>query len=159
MPCPSGIQESEENWYTLTRPLSVPPASFFVAPTANIVPSPDKDTELPKLSPSASPSMSCPSGIQESEENWYTLTWPVCDTFPLPTLKWDPIATTFPSFDKDTAVPLTSSLASPYISCPSGIQEPEENWYNLTPPLFSPPPLKSGTPMANLVPSPDKDTT
>jgi hypothetical protein len=51
------------NLYTRTWPEASPFPSFLCAPIAIMLPSEERDTEIPDLSPAASPSMSLPTCV------------------------------------------------------------------------------------------------
>ena len=58
--CPIWDQEPEISSNILTLPEEIPLSSFVGAPTATILPSELKETDSPKLSSGASPSISYP---------------------------------------------------------------------------------------------------
>ena len=123
---------------------------------ATIVPSEDRDTDHPELSPAASPSISAPSCTQVPELSSYTLTWPA--SLPLPSFFRAPMATIVPSEDRDTEYPEWSFAASPSISAPSCTQVPELSSYTLTWPASLPLSSLFRAPMATISPSEDRDT-
>ena len=110
------VEKEIHEEYTLTCPAKFPLPSFRGAPTATIFPFEDIDTDLPDISSGASPSISDPSFIQVPFSILYILTCPDC--VPLASFCGAPIATVFPSDDKDTDQ-AWSSEASPSISDPT----------------------------------------
>ena len=122
---------SSPNWfhdipfhlYTRTCPESVLVPSLYGAPIATIVPSPDNDTEYPKLSPPLSPSISLPNWTHNDVVLLYSYTRACPESVPLmPLFFIAPIATLVPSFDNDTEYPDSSLPLSPSISSPFCIQ-------------------------------------
>ena len=123
---PNFVQLSFAYWYILTWPLPSPFPSFPVAPIATMVPSEERLTDRPDISPSASPSISPPIFVQLSFTYWYILTWPLSS--PFPSLEIAPIATTEPSSERLTEKPDRSPSASPAILSPICVQVPFTFW-------------------------------
>ena len=122
-----------------------------------MVPFPDKETDFPKWSLAASPSISLPSWVHVPIMFLYTLTWP--DSVPLvPSLWLAPIATMVPFPDKETEFPDRLPAASPFISPPSWVHVPLTFWYTLTWPEERPLPSLYSAPIATMDPSLDKET-
>ena len=117
MSAPTCVQEPPLSSYILTWPVELPFPSLAGAPMAMRVPSADRDTERPEMSPATSPSISAPICVQEPPLSSYILTWPA--KLPFPSLKDAPMATRVPSKDRDTDSPDRSPAASPSMSRPT----------------------------------------
>ena len=135
----------------------MPPPSLPNAPMATRLPSNDRDTDQPLISPDASPSISAPSWVHEEVLYSYTRTWP--ESVPPPSFDCAPIATMLPSEDKETARPLQSPAASPSISAPSWVHEEVLYSYTRTWPESTPfTPSFKNPPIATRLPEDDRDT-